>query len=224
MHHQPGAKRLSSVSRPKLLLALTLLLFFLPPDLEAQTIVQNDTIVDFGQAAIQAGFVAQEMAGAWLTSPCDGSVTAVRIIWLSLTGGAPNTLGEWVRVFEEGSFPVPGAILADLPGPVMTDGFANEFILPAPIAVSNGQTFVVGFKFLTAPPAVGPSLVTDTDGCQAGRNGIFAIPPNLWFSSCTLGVTGDFGIRAVVTCGAAGPFFADGFESGDTSSWSATVP
>jgi len=189
----------------------------------AQVVVQNDTIVDFGQAAVQAGFVSGEMAGAWLTSPCDGEITAVRIIWLSFTGGGSDTLGEWVRVFEEGTFPDPGAVLADLAGPVMQDGFENQFTLPTPVAVSQDETFVVGFKFFTTPPALGPSLVTDADGCQAGRNGIFAIPPSLWLSSCLLGVSGDFGMRAVVSCGEF-PFFEDGFESGDTTAWDTTLP
>ncbi|MCB1032657.1 MAG: hypothetical protein KDD47_02350 [Acidobacteria bacterium] len=214
------------VSSATLRLAWALSLLLLPalaPGASAQTVVQNDSITDFGEVAIQVGFVANEMAGAWLTSPCDGQITHVRVIWLSFTGGAADTLGEWVRVFDEGTFPVPGAVLADLPGPVLQDGFENEFTLPMPITVISGQNFVVGFKFLTTPPTLGPSLVTDTDGCQAGRNGIFAIPPNAWFNACSLGVSGDFGLRAVVSCGTF-PFFQDGFETGDTSAWSATDP
>jgi hypothetical protein len=38
-----------------------------------------------------------------------------------------------------------------------------------------------------------------------------------------LGVTGDFAIRAVVDCSSS-LVFVDGFESGDTSAWSAVVP
>lgn len=221
MHRKPDSNRIDR--RLNHLLALVVLLPFLSPALEAQTVVQNDSITDFGQVAIQVGFAAEEVAAAWLTSPCDGEITHVRVIWLSFLGGAPDTLGAWVRVFQEGTFPVPGAVLVDLPGPVLSDGFENEFLLPSPIPVNESQTFVVGFKFNTAPPALGPSLPTDVDGCQAGRNGIFVIPDDLWFSSCVLGVSGDFGLRAVVQC-AAGPFFEDGFETGDTSSWSTTVP
>ncbi len=188
------------------------------------TVVQNDSIVDFGTAIVQAGFAAGEVGAAWLTSPCDGTITHVRVIWLSFTGGALDTIGEWVRIMEPGTFPTPGAVLADLPGPVLSDGFENEFAVPQPVPVAQNETFVVGFKFLESPPGVGPSLVTDADGCQAGRNGIFAIPPSSWFSSCLLGVSGDFGLRAVVSCGGPVPFFEDGFESGDTSAWTLTAP
>lgn len=187
-------------------------------------VVKNDSVTDFSQAAIQAGFAAGEIVAVWLTSPCDGEITHVRIVWLSLFGGAGNTLGEWIRIFAPGTFPVPGTLLVDLPGPLLTDGFENEFTLPTPRAVTMNEVFAVGFKFLDAPPAFGPSVVTDTDGCQAGKNGIFAIPPNVWFSACALGVSGDFAIRAVVDCGAAGPFFADDFESGDLSEWPTVVP
>jgi uncharacterized repeat protein (TIGR01451 family) len=54
-------------------------------------------------------------------------------------------------------------------------------------------------------------VVRDTDGCQAGRNAIFAeLAPgtNVWFSACALGVQGDWVIRAVVDC-QAGALSAD---------------
>ena len=120
------------------------------------------------------------------------------------------------------SFPAPGGVLVALPGPVLTDGFFNQYTLPAGIPVTNGQVVVVGFQFLANPPALGPSLVTDTDGCQALKNGIFAIPPSSWFDACLLGVSGDLALRAVVNC-VGGPIFSDGFETGDTAAWSASV-
>ena len=186
-------------------------------------VLQNDSITDFSQVSIQVGFAADERGAAWLTSTCDGNLTAVRILWLSSPPNGGTTLGQDVRVSAAGAFPVPGAVLQELLGPQMVEGAFNEFALTPPIPVTLGETVVVDFQFLDPPPANGPSLVTDTDGCQAGRNGIFAIPPSSWFSACALGVTGDFGIRAVVDC--AEPLaFADGFESGDTSAWSVTVP
>ncbi len=209
---------------PLVLLSVSALLAL--PAAAQPTTVQNDTISTVAPTgAIQAGFVAGESAAAWLTSPCDGNIITAQILWLSLTGGAPNSLQEAVRVYGAGVFPVTGAQRADLPGPVLTDGFFNEFTLPMPLPVLTGEEFVVELIFLTTPPGLGPSVVTDTDGCQAGKNAIFAIPPSTWFSSCLLGVSGDFGIRAVVDCNAPStPIFADGFESGDTSLWSSVVP
>jgi hypothetical protein len=40
----------------------------------------------------------------------------------------------------------------------------------------------------------------------------------------SLGVTGDWILRAVIDANEAAPIFADGFEAGDTGAWSATVP
>ncbi len=57
----------------------------------------------------------------------------------------------------------------------------------------------MSFKFLNSPPPLGPSVVNDIDGCQAGKNTVDAIGI-AWISSCLLGVTGDWVIRAVVDC------------------------
>ncbi len=189
-----------------------------------EVVVQNDGVVDFGSVAIQAGFVANERGAAWLTSPCDGGVTAVRVLWLDQQGTGSQTLGDSITVSAAGTFPTPGAVLAQLVAPLMTEGFFNEFVLDPPVDVTQDETVVVDFKFLEDPPPSGPSLVTDIDGCQAGKNGIFAIPPSAWFDACALGVSGDFAIRAVVDCQQQTLIFADGFESGDTSAWSSEVP
>jgi hypothetical protein len=186
-------------------------------------VLQNDSVVDFGTANIQVGFVAGERAAAWLTSSCAGNLVALRVLWLSNPPNGGSTLGEYLRVSEAGVFPVPGPVLQELAGPVLTEGAFNEFALPSPEPILQGETVVVDFQFLSSPPLSGPSVVTDIDGCQAGRNGIYATPPNAWFSSCVLGVTGDFAIRAVVDCSSS-LVFVDGFESGDTSAWSAVVP
>ncbi len=193
------------------------------PGVDAQqVVVQNDSVADLGNAAIQAGFVAGESAAAWLTSPCGGEIVAVQVAWQSFYGGVPATLGEAIRVLAGGTFPIPGNELAIIEGPMMNDGFFNEFTLPIPVAIQQDEVFVVSFQFFETPSSLGPSLVTDADGCQAGKNGILAIPPGAWYNSCALGVTGDFAIRAVVEC--ADPLiFADGFEDGDTSAWSDTL-
>jgi hypothetical protein len=199
----------------------------LPARLAADTsgivVLQNDSVVDFGTANIQVGFVAGERAAAWLTSTCTGDLVALRVLWLSSPPTGGTTLGEYLRLSEAGVFPVPGPLLQELPGPLLTEGAFNDFALAPPVPVLAGETVVVDFQFLTSPPPSGPSVVTDIDGCQAGKNGIFAIPPASWFSSCALGVTGDFAIRAVVDCGAS-QLFADGFESGDLGAWSSSVP
>jgi hypothetical protein len=179
----------------------------------AELVVQNDSLTGGDQGGIQTGFDPGESAAAWLTSPCDGVVVAVQVYWRSLTGTAQQSIEDSITIFQAGSFPFPGAELAILEGPLMTDGGFNEFrfldenqTIPLSVPVTGGQTFVVSFQFLNDPnPASGPSLVNDTDGCQAGKNTIDAVGIG-WISSCLLGVGGDWVIRAVVDCaGAAGP-------------------
>ncbi len=170
--------------------------------------VQNDSLAAGQTGNIQAGFVAGESAASWFTSPCDGSVIGVQVFWRSVDGTAPISLEDSITVFAGGTFPTPGAVLEAIIAPVMTDSVVNEFrflddtqTIPLIVPVTNGQRFVVSFKFANTPNAlVGPSVVTDFDGCQSGSNALFAVPGG-WFDSCLLGVTGDFFIRAVVDCG-----------------------
>lgn len=169
--------------------------------------LQIDSLVDFGQGAIQTGFVANELGAVWLESPCDGDLVAVQVFWRSLTGGSATTIEQGIGIFEAGTFPDPGAELETIVGPVLNDGVFNEFrfldennVIPLIVPVNQGDTYVIAFQFENTPIPTGPSLITDTDGCQSGKNAIFAIPPNLWLDSCLLGVSGDFVIRAVVEC------------------------
>lgn len=176
--------------------------------------VQNDSLTGGNTGALQAGFASGESAAAWLTSPCDGNIVAVQIFWRSLFGGKPQSLEDSISIFAPNAFPTPGAALqtinnvpAVILGPVLTDGVINEFrfldenqVMPLTTPISIGDQFVVSFKFFNAPsPIFGPSVVTDSDGCTSGGNAIFAIPGG-WLNACTLGVTGDFVIRAVVDC------------------------
>ena len=199
------------------------LLLAMSPSRAQTVVIQNDSIINFGSAVIQAGFVTDERAAAWLTSTCNGDLVAVRILWLSATGNAQPTFGHSISISQPGSFPGLGTELRHLVAPLMTDGVFNEFALVPGIPLSSGETVVVDFRFEEAPPATGPSVVTDADGCQSGKNGIFAIPPGIWFDACLLGVSGDFAIRGVVDCGDS-TIFEDGFESGDTSVWTSTFP
>lgn len=194
------------------------------PLLAGTIILQNDSITDFGAAVIQVGFITDERAAAWLTAACDGDLVAVQVLWLSATGTAPPAIGHSISISEAGAFPAPGTELEHLSAPLMTDGVFNEFSLVPAIPLTTGQTIVVDFRFDEAPPVIGPSVVTDADGCQSGKNAIYArFPLEGWFDACLLGVSGDFAIRGVLDCGESS-IFIDGFESGTTTAWSDTVP
>lgn len=173
----------------------------------AEVEVKNDSFTAPGASNIQTGFDANEVAAAWLTAPCNGNIVALRIFWRSADGSTGQSLEQSITVYDgdTGIFPIPGTQLLFLEGPVLTDGVMNEFrfideqnTIPISIPVTAGQTFVVAFRFDSDPfPFFGPSVCTDVgSGCQAGRN---AIGPT-WVNACSLGVTGDFIIRAVVDC------------------------
>ncbi len=171
--------------------------------------VQNDSLANATTGAIQLGFIAGEEGAAWLDAPCDGNIVAVQVFWRSATGTSGESIHESITISEAGTFPIPGTQLEQILGPVMNDGVINEFrfldensVIPLIVPVTQDETYVVSFKFFEDP--ISASLVTDADGCQAGRNSIFAIPgapfDPLWISSCALGVSGDFVIRMVVDC------------------------
>lgn len=180
------------------------------PALGEEIVVKNDSVVDFGQAYIVGDFIAGEHAGARLTSPCDGVIVAVQILWLEGTPGHPQSLEEAIHIFDGGGFPTPGSELEILEGPVMTPGYLNEFryldeaqTLLLNVPVTAGQNFYITLEFAN-PTDVGnggPSVVRDVDGCQAGRNVLYG---NIgagwqWYNFCVF-LGGDLAIRAVIDC------------------------
>ncbi|MCA9304573.1 MAG: hypothetical protein KC996_10670 [Phycisphaerales bacterium] len=171
--------------------------------------VKNDSLVNGGTVAVCPCFVEGEQAAVWLTSPCNGNIVAIQIFWKSQFGGAPQTLEQAILVYEGGSFPNPGAIKDELLGPVLTDGGLNEYrfkdenqTIPISIPVTAGEEFVVSLEFFNdnAGDIFAASVVSDTDGCQPGKNAV-KVNGTTWSNACSLGVSGDWVIRAVVECG-----------------------
>lgn len=180
--------------------------------LAGETTLKNDSVTDFSTATIVTGFVASEKAASWLTSPCSGNLRAAQVLWRSASGSAPPEFGRSIEILRAGTFPNPGAVAETILGPVLSDGVINEYryldenmAVPLVVPVMQNETIVVALTFDVAPPQpVGPSVVRDNDGCQAGRNGIYAQELGggfAWYSSCAFGLAGDFVIRAVVDCG-----------------------
>ena len=202
---------------------LTLALFgacIVSVTLGEEIIVKNDSVADFGQAVIVGDFVVGEHAGVRLTSPCNGTIVGIQILWLEGTPGHGESLEEAIHIYADGTFPNHGTELALLEAPVMTPGYLNEFrylddagTIPISVPVTANQRFYVTLQFANATNVGngGPSVVRDIDGCQSGKNVIYAIPGG-WFNACLLGVAGDFAIRAIIDCpGATGACcYADG--------------
>lgn len=170
-------------------------------------------------------FAVGEEFGAVFTAPAAHypiEILRVGIGWGSQFGGAPQTLENAVNI-RAGGLPTPGALLSSLPGPVMTDGFINEFDfepLPGEIIVASGPfTVTLAIGTANAGMIFSPSAVHDGNGCIPGRNVVFATPGG-WFDGCALGVSGDWVVQVVyrrTNCGASAPQFVRGECNGDTS-------
>ncbi len=180
------------------------------PALGEEIEVKNDSVVDYGEAYIVGDFIAGEHAGARLTSPCDGTIVAVQILWLEGTPGHGASLEEAIHIYDGSTFPVPGSELEILEAPVLTPGFLNEFryldeaqTIPLNVPVTAGQDFYVTLEFAN-PTDVGnggPSVVRDLDVCQAERNVLYG---NIgegwkWYNFCDF-LQGDLAIRAIIDC------------------------
>jgi hypothetical protein len=167
--------------------------------------VQNDSFDGFG---IPVGdFIANEHAGVRLTSPCDGAIVGIQIAWQGTEPGGLPSLEQAINIYEGDTFPAPGSEMETLVGPVMTPGFINEFRFlddtknfPLLVPVTNGQQFFVTLQYAN-PTDVGnggPSVVRDLDGCQSGKNVLFAVPGG-WIDFCFI-IQGDLVMRAIVDC------------------------
>jgi len=173
----------------------------------AEVTVQNDSIPGGGAGTSLPNFITGEKIAVWLTAPVNGDVVAVQIDWRSAFGGAPGNIETAITVHAAGTYPIPGAVLATLSAPFLTDSGINEFrnfdpamSTPLKLPITAGQGFVVVLEIFntqsTSP--FEPSVVYDGDGCQAGLTAVFPLPSATWVDACLLGVPGDIAFRAVI--------------------------
>ncbi len=173
-----------------------------------EIVLQNDSLTDGGSVNVCPCFTQGEEAAVWLTSPCDGNIVGIQVFWKSFFGGAEQVIEDAILVYEGGTFPNPGPLKDELLAPLMTDGGLNEFrfkdenqSVPISIPVSEGEEFVVSFVFFSnnASDTFAPSVVSDDSGCQQQKNAV-RVNGNSWQNACSLGVSGDWVIRAIVEC------------------------
>jgi len=158
--------------------------------------LKNDSWPPSLVAHFQQGFVAGETAAVRMTpiGPCPCSIDGVSV----LIGGAPGFADIGLRIWDDSALTDdPGALLytydfLDLPA-----ADATLYIMPLSqelIPPVNGP-FRVGFEMLNGGL---PSVARDDDGITPGVNFIEDDTP-AWQESSTLGLTGDWITRAVVT-------------------------
>lgn len=190
-------------NRMRAMLVPALLLGLAPAALATDKVYQNDSIGDGSQAAVQAGFVQNEIAASVFTVPAgDGTVflREAQVLFFNALG-LGTTRNVRVLVYASGAVN-PGAPIFTSPIFTFLPGGANVVDLSgASLEMAPGQTFTVGLKFEQGNGLDLPSLtsvVTDTNGITANKNRVFAVPGG-WVTAESLGITGDFGIRVAVT-------------------------
>ena len=142
-------------------------------------------------------FVTDERAAAVFSAPASDypiEILRVGIGWGSQFGGTPSSLEHSIEIYG-GGLPNPGTPIFTLEGPVLNDGAINQFDLEplaGQITVNSGP-FAVALRFLNESSGnpFAPSVVHDGNGCQAGKNMVYAIPGG-WSDACGLGVSGDW--------------------------------
>jgi len=192
--------------------------------LSTELTVKNDSVNNPSGGTPCHCLISGESAAAWLTAPATGDIVAVQILWKSTFGGAPDSQEASITIFDGSSFPTPGAALTNQGGgsavivtPTLTDGVFNEFrfldqaqTVPLSVPVSSGQVFVVSLELINSNSGNQflPSVTYDGDGCQTGLNAV-DVQSGGWTDACTLGVGGDWVIRAVVDSSAPIPATSD---------------
>jgi len=183
---------------PALLAASCLLA---PPALAIDKIYQNDSITDGASANVQAGFVKNEIAASVFTVPVlDGTIflRKAQVMFFNALGQSTSRQGR-ILVYASGAVN-PGVPVYTSPIVTFIPGFLNEVdVSPGNLEFTPGQSFTIGLKFEQEGLLVNfSSIVTDTNGILAQKNRVFAVPGG-WVTAESLGITGDFGIRAAVT-------------------------
>jgi hypothetical protein len=180
-------------------------------------LLANDGWINGEVAAFQAGFAAGETAAVRLIpeGPCPCPITKVRFLF----GGATGTHEVTLRIWDDAALGVaPGALLyattLELSG-------SDEILQEVDIGVAGIEVtgpFRVGLEFSHAGL---PSVARDTDGIGADRNFVDASGTG-WVEASTLGVTGDWIIRAVEGGVGAGELLAnDGWVNGQVAAFQA---
>ncbi|MFH0945351.1 MAG: hypothetical protein V2A76_09160 [Planctomycetota bacterium] len=148
-----------------------------------------------GGTVVVPGFVAGEEAGVVLNAPAAHypiEIVKIQIGWGSYLGGNPDSLEEAIKIYPAG-LPNPGTAQFSLAGPVLVDGFINEFdisLVPGNKIINSGP-FSISLELMNNSTFFGPAPVHDGNGCQSGKNMIKAIPGG-WSDGCALGISGQW--------------------------------
>ena len=161
----------------------------------AQLTLQNDGFSS-GSAGVQSGFVAGEIGASRFLAPSAGRTLQQVVMFF---GGATTTQTVTLHVWDDtGGTNAPGAMLFEGDFQVMgSDSNLSAIDLTGMNVVVPAQ-FRVGIEFQHNGL---PSIARDADGTIAAANNYIMAQGIGWVRSQTLGLTGDWIIRALVSDG-----------------------
>lgn len=212
-------------------LTLAALLALAVPAAAADITLKNDSLPETGtaQVAVQGGMVPGEIAVAVLsTAPANYPITlkTIKVFVGKQSGSAPNSMTVQLLVWNQGApvagstTPSPAQAVYTSPQLTFQAGAFNSWDVSSANLVLNG-TCLVGCKVVAtgsvgSPPFFGtyqPNNVTDTNGCQVGKNFLWAkdlfTNQFSWANLCAFGASGDWGIHVDATTGVATGSFVD---------------
>ena len=199
-------------------LLLTALTTLLPAAGATDILLKNDSLVDGSTAALQGGFVPNETGAAVLSAtPSQYPLTLkdIQVMVLKNNAFPTNTMTVKLYVWNtstiSGSSPSLASAIYTSPSLTFTQGGFNLWDVSADNVVVTGA-FTVGCQILSSGGIPGiflsPTLVTDADGCQNGKNWVRQTN-GVWANLCSFGVSGDLAIRVEATTG-SGQFISLG--------------
>ncbi|MBK9035693.1 MAG: hypothetical protein IPL61_31330 [Myxococcales bacterium] len=166
----------------------------------AQLELKNDGFVNGQAAGFQGGFVATEIGASRFIAPSAGRTLQSVVL---LFGGASSTQTITLHVWDDSAgATTPGAELfqGDFQLTGSNDNLSSLDLTGMNVVVP--MQFRVGIEFQHAGL---PSIARDDDGSiSAGRNFILAQGIG-WVTSQTLGLTGDWILRAIVSDAGGSP-------------------
>ncbi len=160
-----------------------------------------------GQISCACFVPGEELGAIFEADPSEYPIEVLRVGfgWGSQFGGAPQSLEQAIHLYD-GALPNPGSPIFTLPGPVMNDGFINEFdisIVPGNKVINSGP-FTVTLELANASGIFNANPAHDGNGCQPGRNVVYD-NFGAWHDACSLGVTGDWQVHVVYRSLSCGP-------------------
>jgi len=162
------------------------------------SVLQNDGFSPGANVGFQSGFVIGEIAAARFTPPAPAQLLSVRVLY----GGAAATRSVTLRIWDDsGGSDAPGVELYSQDFQLIGNDTALQEMDVSAAGIPVAADFRVGIEFQDDGL---PSVARDDDGnIQPNRNFVYAGGLG-WVESSTLGLTGDWILRAVISGGGGG--------------------